>query len=240
MDLTSKQYFMAFCAILAIIILFSLYYYLTLKNLLSDLIIKRNKGSEETGNVKFVSDKIAGLILFGIIPWLVFVTFLNIAPSDIGVRTGDLGRAGYFIAALFLLIPAGTFFTAKNPSIWQISPELRLKTWRIRHVIIAALFWIFYLAGYEFFFRGVLWFLCYNAFGFWLALGINILLYSLVHIPKGKFQTIGAIPAGIIFCLLSHFTGSFFPALLLHCTMALSAELFSFYHNPEFHFQKTF
>lgn len=240
MDLNSEKDLLGFCAILSVIFLFFLYYYLSGKRVLSDLILKISSGSADAESVKFASDKFTGLILFGIIPYIVFIVILKIAPSDIGFRTGDLSKAGYAVAALFLLIPAVTFFTARNPAIWRISPELRTETWKVRHVVIVIFCWISYLTGYEFFFRGVLWFLCYNAFGFWGALAVNIFLYSLVHIPKGKFQTLGAIPMGVIFCLLSHFTGSFFPALLLHCTMALSAEFFSFYHNPGFRFQKTF
>jgi membrane protease YdiL (CAAX protease family) len=42
----------------------------------------------------------------------------------------------------------------------------------------------FYIFGYELLFRGIVWFTCFEAFGFWPALLINLFLYAVVHLQK--------------------------------------------------------
>jgi membrane protease YdiL (CAAX protease family) len=127
------------------------------------------------------------------------------------------------------------FLASKSSSVQKISPELKLKDWYPRHLILSASVWVCYLFGYELLFRGILWFLCRSAFGFWPALIINLALYSLVHLPKGKELAVSVIPAGVIFCLLSELTGSFLPAFLIHSSIAILTEEFSIYHNPALH-----
>jgi membrane protein implicated in regulation of membrane protease activity len=48
-------------------------------------------------------------------------------------------------------------------------------------------------------------------------------------------MAIGALPVGIILCILSQLTGSFIPAFLIHSLIAVLTDLFSLYHNPEVH-----
>jgi membrane protease YdiL (CAAX protease family) len=155
------------------------------------------------------------------------------------MKAGNMNRIWYLIAALMVITIVSAFFSSKSPDVQRSAPELRIRLWHTRHIVLSSLSWLIYLFGYELFFRGILWFLCFNAFGFWWALIINVALYSLVHVPKGKLVTYGAIPLGALFCTLSYYTGSFLPAFLIHSAMAISTELFSVYHNPEFQFIKS-
>jgi len=233
-DLSLQKEVLAVIAILSVCILFPLYYYFTKQQLILNLIEKVKPDFISAESLKFISEKITGIILFGIIPFVLFILIIKILPRNIGFTTGHLSRIKYLFFLLISLTFILSYFSSKSHKIQQISPELRVKPWRFRHNILSALSWLIYLFGYEFFFRGILWFLCFQAYGFWLASGINVLLYSLVHIPKGKGISLGAIPLGILFCFLSCYTGSFFPAFIIHSTMAISTEIFSAYQNPEF------
>jgi membrane protease YdiL (CAAX protease family) len=190
----------------------------------------------ENETLEFACEKVTGVVLTGIVPALLFIVILRSDPSGIGFTAGMISRIKYPLVILLIIIPFLTFYSSKNPRIHKISPELRTKTWHFHHVALSLSCWLVYLFGYEFFFRGILWFLCFNALGFWWALAINIALYSIVHIPKGPIMTWGAIPLGTLLCFLTSITGSFLPAFLIHSTMALSTELFSVYNNPEFQF----
>ncbi len=228
---------LAFFAVLSVSIFFLLYYYLVKHNVLIRFLIKRDSSLSGRASLYFFSEKATGIILTGILPAIIFLVILKINPSGIGFTAGSMNRIAYPLVILLLLVPLFSFYSTKNPQLFGVSPGLRVKTWQIQHIALSLLCWLIYLFGYELFFRGILWFLCYSAFGFWWSLIINTVLYSLVHLPKGKILIIGAIPFGILVCTLTHLTGSFFPAFLIHSIMAISAELFSVYHNPEFKFQ---
>jgi membrane protease YdiL (CAAX protease family) len=236
-NIFQNEKLLAVFAILSILILFFLYYYLTSKRIFSNFFLKILSDSVSEENLKFVSDKVAGIIFTGIIPYFIFILIFKILPADAGFTAGRIYQIKLILAGLILVTLFVSFLSSKNQKIQDRSPELRIKTWHPGRLLLSSACWMVYIFGYEFFFRGILWFLCYSAFGFWPALAVNILLYSLVHIPKGRFIAIGAIPLGIIFCILSYTSGSFFPAFLIHATMAISAEIFSVFNNPEFKFQ---
>jgi membrane protease YdiL (CAAX protease family) len=238
-DLFLNEKFLAAFAILTVLVLFFLYYYLTAKRVLYKLFLRLCSDSVSKESLEFASVKLAGIILTGLIPCFFFILIVKVIPSGIGFTLGRINHIVLILTCLILITLLVSFLSSKSPEIQKKSPELRIKIWHLRHLLLSSASWLIYIFGYEFFFRGILWFLCYRAFGFWWALAINVLLYSLVHIPKGRLMIIGAVPLGIIFCVLSYTTDSFFPAFLIHAAMAISTELFSVYHNPEFEFNIT-
>jgi len=224
---------LAFAAIFSVLLMFFLFYYTAKKKILYDLFIKPLYPSGSTGTLEFVSYKMTGILFTGVIPFIIFVLILRTEPSRIGLITGRTFHFWYLLVLLMLLTAVLSFNLSKGRDVQERSPELKLIDWFPRHVVISVSAWVIYILGYEFLFRGILWFLCYEAFGFWPALAINLVLYFLVHLPQGKFMAIGALPVGIVLCLLSWLTGSFIPAFLIHSLIAVLTDLFSLYHNPE-------
>jgi membrane protease YdiL (CAAX protease family) len=229
----SRETFLAVASIFSVVLFFGLFYFLTGRRVLNRL-ISHMPVSKESG--EFISYKLAGIMMTGAIPFIIFISATGMPLSEIGFQTRNIDRIGYLVGGLILLAVVSAYFSAKSTNVQRSAPELRIKVWRPRHIILSSAVWIIYLFGYELFFRGILWFLCCNAFGFVWALIINVTLYSLVHVPKGKLVTCGAIPLGTLFCTLSYYSGSFLPAFLIHTAMAVSTELFSVFHNPEFRF----
>jgi len=180
-----------------------------------------------------LSSKLSGILFTGIVPFIMFLWIFRLSPSRVGFIAGRTSTYWYLILILVLIALVISFYSSKSTQIRTRSPEMRMKDWYPRHVILSAGAWVIYLLGYEFLFRGVLWFLCVDAFGFWLALAVNVVLYSLVHLPQGIRMAIGTIPIGILFCLLSSLTGSFLPAFIIHSCIAVSTEIFSLYHEPD-------
>ena len=72
--------------------------------------------------------------------------------------------------------------------------------------------------------------------GLWPAIGLNIVLYSLVHIPKGLHEILGALPFGIILCLAAYDTGSFWIAFIAHGSQAVINEFYAIRFNPAMDF----
>ena len=93
--------------------------------------------------------------------------------------------------------------------------------------------WAAYLFGYELLFRGVLLFPLADELGVWTAIAINIALYSATHIPKGLDETIGAIPLGLVLCILTLYTDTIWIAFIVHVIMAWTNTFTALRFNPE-------
>ena len=131
-----------------------------------------------------------------------------------------------------VLIPVN-FKNAKLKDNLQIYPQIREKEWSYKLQCTEYLTWFLYLVGYEFLFRGVLFFGCREVMDFWPALAINVPIYSLVHIPKGLKETVASIPLGILLCILVENTQVFYAAAIIHFTQAASSSYFSLRAHPE-------
>jgi membrane protease YdiL (CAAX protease family) len=187
--------------------------------------------------IHYLTEKITGFFLFGIIPFLLFVCLIGILPSEAGFTSGVSGRYWYLLVIFLAIVTVLTFIGSKKKITQERYPQLRIKVWSLKYSIISVSGWILYILGYEFFFRGIFLFICFREFGFWAALLINVFLYALVHLDQGVFMSLGSVPLGVILCLLSLLTGSFLFAFLIHSWMALSNEIFSIYHNPSLSFR---
>jgi len=233
---TDEKNILAVSSIIAIITLFSVYYYLAERKVLMRFVRRRNPAHLSQHTLEFISEKITGILLTGVAPLLLFLSVMRHGAAASGSPASEIKNLQFLICILPPVAIILSFFSSKNRKLWKESPQLREKNWNIRHLFLSAVLWIIYILGYEFFFRGVLWFTCYEAFGFPVSLAINIILYSVVHIPKGVFLVIGSVPFGIIVCCTSYLSGSFLPAFLIHASMAVTTEISAEYHNPEFRF----
>jgi len=232
-EIILKTEFLAYLAIFSVLLFFWLYFFTAKRRLLLKYFILPLFPSWSAGAIEFISYKLTGILFTGVLPFLVFVLILSVPLSGIGLVVGRTIHFWYLLIILIIITAIASFRMSQSIKVQQMSPELKLKDWFPRHVILSVSAWLLYILGYEFLFRGVLWFLSSEAFGFWPALIINLLLYSIVHLPQGKLIALGTIPVGTVLCLLSHLTGSFIPAFLIHSFIAVLTDLFSLYHNTE-------
>jgi membrane protease YdiL (CAAX protease family) len=224
--------FMAGLSVLCVVFLFLVYYLIRKYELITRLF-----SSEKQNPVfPYFIEKFTGFFLFGIIPFLLFVMLPGVTPAETGLTSGNFLHYWFIIVLLLIIVSVLSFFTSKMKTSQEMYPQLRIKSWNIKYSLLSIAGWIIYILGYEFLFRGILWTFCFRAFGFWPALAINILLYAIVHLDQGIGMSLGAIPVGIIFCLLTLLTGSFLFAFLIHSWMAINSELLSIYNNPDLSF----
>ncbi|PTX42981.1 CAAX prenyl protease-like protein [Christiangramia gaetbulicola] len=83
---------------------------------------------------------------------------------------------------------------------------------------------LIFLFCYELFFRGVLFIFCLELIGLIPSILINIFLYALIHITDSKKEIVGSIPFGILLCFFTYYTGSIWPAFLIHAALSLGFE----------------
>jgi membrane protease YdiL (CAAX protease family) len=77
----------------------------------------------------------------------------------------------------------------------------------------------------------------YQLVGLWPAIAINVALYAATHIPKGIEETIGAVPLGIVLCILTLQTGTLWIAIFVHVALAWTNSLTALKFHPDIHYK---
>lgn len=183
-------------------------------------------------------ERILGFLLLGGIPALIFPLVFNTPLSKLGMNLPS-GEGLW----LWWLVPVVLFtaFSLLRPASGVDTgfyPQVRKPIWNIKRILVNGLFWIIYLLGYEFAFRGWLFFSCLHAFGLWPAIMINSAIYGLSHIPKGASEAFGALIMGVGFCLIAYFTNSFLIVLVLHILLAIGNDFKAIGANREMRFSR--
>lgn len=198
------------------------------------------KNSFDEASVKHIFfTKYFGFISMGIIPLLLCLIFIEGSkPADYGLTIipETLFFTIVWTLGLCVLVIPLAYISAKKPKNLVNYPQIRAKDWTEKTVFINALGWALYLFGYELLFRGTLLFPLTDAIGVWPAIAVNIALYSATHIPKGLDETIGAIPLGLVLCLLTLLSGTIWIAFLVHVALAWTNSFTALKFHPEIHF----
>jgi membrane protease YdiL (CAAX protease family) len=186
--------------------------------------------------------KYFGFLSMGVAPTIICLIFLpEYSVADYGLTI--IPETTFFslvwtLGLSALVIPLA-YISGKKPKNLINYPQIRANVWNTKIVIINALGWALYLFGYEFLFRGTLLFPLVNSIGVWPAIAVNIGLYSATHIPKGLDETIGAIPLGLVLCLLTLASGTIWIAFFVHVAMAWTNSFTALKFHPEIHYQRS-
>jgi membrane protease YdiL (CAAX protease family) len=177
--------------------------------------------------------RITGFIFYGFIPLSIFYYIQSIGIQDYGINLFSPQRSLIWVGIFAPLIVLVNYFFSGKESNLRHYPQIRLKIWNSKDLMINFLTWLIYLFAYEAFFRGLLFFAIFHTLGVIAAIAINVLFYALAHLPKGRKETFASIPFGIVLCLITLDTGSFLAAFIIHGIMAISYEFFSIKAHPE-------
>ena len=202
-----------------------------------------SKYDKDTASVKHIFfTKYMGFLLMGVSPIVVCLFFLpDYSLADYGLTIlpeTTLFSVIWTLGLSALVVPLA-YISAKKPKSLVNYPQIRATIWTNKTVFINALGWFIYLFGYEFLFRGTLLFPLVDTLGVWPAIAINIALYSATHIPKGLDETIGAIPLGLVLCLLTLQSGTIWIAFLVHVAMAWTNSFTALKFHPDIHYKRS-
>jgi membrane protease YdiL (CAAX protease family) len=194
----------------------------------------RRKYSDRAAAVRRVLfQRVLGAIVYGLIPLLIMIFVFRRPMAQYGFSGDNLMKSFLWWMPLAVVVIILSNIAARSEKNLAMYPQIRVNDWNVGLLVVSALSWVTYLIGYEFFFRGYLLFSCLESFGYWPAIIINISLYSLFHIHKGSREAIGSIFFGFLMCYITLHLGSFWFAIFIHVTMALSNEWFSLGFQPE-------
>jgi membrane protease YdiL (CAAX protease family) len=190
---------------------------------------------DEASSIHNFSIKVYGFIIMAPIAYLVIFLvkpdIISSAPSIFAFHDAGSVLKWTLLGSAFI-IPL-SILNGKIKANRQVYPQVRAKIWNLKILIRYLAGWGFYLLGYEILFRGILFLLLMPYTGFWPALAINVSLYSATHMPKGRNETLGAIPMGIIFCFITAEVGNIWPAFIIHVLASWSNSLSALIGHPE-------
>ena len=177
--------------------------------------------------------RLCGMVLFGLIPVLFLWMLPGYTISQLGLNVNRFAGSLIWIIILGVFLISMNFFLIRNPKNLKNYPQIQKESWNIYLILINTLSWAGYLFAYEFMFRGLLLFPLVNHLGIVAAIIINTILYSATHFYKGIQEVIGAIPLGIVLCLLTIEYGNIWIAFFAHLWLALSCEYFALFRQQK-------
>jgi len=219
------------------LVFFILYWFTAQSKKIKTAFFKQNTADQ--GSIKHIFfTKVFGFISMGVVPvslCLFFIPEVSLAQYGLTFIPETALFTFIWTVGLSILVIPLAYFSAKKPKNLQNYPQIRAKLWTRKTLFINLLGWALYLFGYEFLFRGVLFIPLVEPLGVWPAIVINIALYSATHIPKGLDETLGAIPLGLVLCLLTLASGTIWIAFFVHLAMAWTNSLTALKYNTETH-----
>lgn len=198
---------------------------------------KNDAGEMESRSTReVITMRYMGFLWMGVFPFLsilVLIVLSDFTFADYGLKWAFPKECFYWIIGFAAVLIPMNYFNAKSSANLKIYPQIRESIWNRALQRKEYFTWFLYLLGYEWLFRGVLFFGSRDIMEFWPALVINTALYSLVHIPKGLKETLASIPLGILLCIMVERTGVFYAAVIIHFIQAASSSFFSLRAHPE-------
>ncbi len=177
--------------------------------------------------------RITGFVCYGLVPFLIMLSAGRHPLSGYGLIWGNGNTPFYWMTILCICVLPIGILSGKRPLIQKTYPQIRISKWNIQMILISALTWILFILGYEFLLRGLLFFSCLRAFGFFAALLINTAVYALFHLHKGLQEMAGSLVFGVIICTAVYFSGNIWPAAGAHIVLALSTEWSAIFFKPD-------
>ena len=194
----------------------------------------------DTASIKHIFfTKYFGFISMGVLPLIISLILLDgstLADYGLTIIPATTFYSLVWTLGLTALVVPLAYISAKKPKNLINYPQIRAKEWTKQTVFINALGWALYLFGYEMLFRGTLLFPLVDVIGVWPAIAVNIALYSATHIPKGLDETIGAVPLGLVLCILTLQSGTIWIAFLVHVALAWTNSFTALKYHPEIHY----
>lgn len=227
-----SEYLEPVLALLLVTAGFAVYHFVSISEKVKSRFIEKH--GPERGNTKMILfQRYLGAMTIGIIPGIVLMLVFGKSWAEYGFRFQNHLTSIYWIVGLAAVVLPINYFNSKKPKNLAQYPMIREKEWSKGLVFENAFSWCAYLFGYEFMFRGLLLFSTVPLMGEWPAIALNAAIYALVHVPKNLEETIGAVPLGVLLCLITLTTGTIWVAFFVHISLALSNSFFSLAAQPE-------
>ncbi|WP_136480044.1 CPBP family intramembrane glutamic endopeptidase [Cognatitamlana onchidii] len=163
-----------------------------------------------------------GIALFGVLFYVI------IPELRVLIETIEIPRLYVLIPFIIIVFTSAylSYLSIQNKVIKNhvISDCKISKSWF--YFIIRFIF----LLSYEFYFRGVLLYTFLECVSVKMAILYSTLAYFVMHVFDSKEEILGAIPFGVILCVITYLTNSVWYAFLIHLALLAVYEISIFYY----------
>ena len=166
----------------------------------------------------------AFLLMFCIPVFFVRVLFRE-RLRDFGLQAGD-SRLGVRLMAAIPVMAGIAYLASAGADMQAAYPLAKSAAGHPARFACVELFYLVYYLGWEFFFRGFMLFGLEKRIGPLLALLIQVIPSTIVHIGKPAAESFGAILGGLLFGVIALRTRSIWYPLILHATLGIGTDLF--------------
>ncbi len=184
-----------------------------------------------------VYQKLIGVVYLGGLPMLATLLFMPGTPETYGLGDADWTVTLYWILLFGGAISFIPWYSARQKEMYDFYPQIRVREWNRRLIVINALVWILYMFAYEFLFRGFLLMGLASVTGWWPAMIVTAALAATTHLPKGAKETFATIPLSIVLSLTVIQTGAIWACVATHAILAISNDYWAVFYHPRMRFK---
>lgn len=173
---------------------------------------------------KWAWHHLSSLVLFFIIPIVLIKKGLKDSLSTFGLGIGDWKFGLTATAIAFVVMPFLVYNSSLNEQhrlFYANEFPLQLATSSALYFVYWAITYLPHYLGWEFFFRGYIGFGMKKQYGAFMAIMLQTLLTTLMHIGKPEGETWGAAVGGIYLGLLTYRSNSIWYAVIFHWYLGL-------------------
>ena len=180
-----------------------------------------------------------GILVIGVAPAIILYSFHTVFNGDYGIELKHLNLTLIWIASLAIPLSFIPFFSARKEVMLAYYPQVRIKKWGFKLLLLNALVWAVYLFAYEFLFRSFLLKTLMISHDVVTAVTITTAISVITHMPKGATETFGTIPFSIVLCIAAISTGSIWAGFAIHLTLALSNDYWALHYHPDISYERS-
>jgi hypothetical protein len=185
--------------------------------------------------------RLTGFVVYGLIPYLLFFKWQiagDPVAEGLNISFAWNSEVTRWMLMLMPLVILFNWMSAKKQNTLVEYPEIRVTIWTPYLVFLSAFFWILYLVGMEFMFRGLILQSALLATGSKLpAILISTGMYAMIHYFKNNRISILSVPFGAITAYVTLDCGSLLPTIFVHVVGGLLSEWIAIRMHPELKFQ---
>ena len=185
---------------------------------------------------RIVARRMIGFVVLGGGALAASLLFLPLSLEQLGLTARMPAGTWLWALGAAIVVAPLSLVIGRRPESYEAYPEIRRAEWDAGLVAVNLLSCVVYLFAYEFLFRGFLLFACLSEMAVVPAIAVNVLLYGLAHLPKGRSEALASLPFGVVLCLASIDTESFWAAFLIHVLLSQANDYAAVAANPESRF----
>lgn len=182
---------------------------------------------------KIIYHNFMPFVLFFLLGLLYTKFIMKKSPKDFGLNLKNKKFTFTILLIACLVIPIISLLSLLDKQMVSTYPLVDFNSCEVWQIILYFVSYLAYYIGWEYLFRGILFFGTKDKVGVLSAILLTTLISALIHTSIASFgkpmvETLSAIPAGLIFGYFAYKSDNIFTSLGCHVLVGFLLDLFIF------------